>query len=287
MSRCRYFHRNGFSFIELVLLVGLVTFLGAMLLPDVQTARSGAERAQCTNNLRVIVIASHDYHDSYKKLPPAVGIAPQNVTGPHQGTAYGPILWHLLPFLDGGQLYRSGLITDSKNSNFGQYNSVWMGPKGMPASQPVKVYRCPADATGTLGGVYREWLGTTSYSGNWLIFGIKGGARIPASIPDGTSQTIMYTERYQVCNGVPCGWGYPVLAPSAPLFAYYSEAKFQVRPDQEQCDPGLPQSIHRGGIQAAMGDASVRTVADSLSPESWWHACTPAGNDILGADWVQ
>jgi hypothetical protein len=286
MSRSRSSPRNGFSLVELVIVVGLLVVLGGILLRALQEVRETANRAQCTNNLRQIAIGTHDYHDSYKRMPPAVGIAPPAAKSP-VGTGFGPVFWHLLPFIEQAPLYNAGLNNNRRDPNFGQYSSVWLSPLGMPASQPVKIYTCPKDQTGSPGGVYQQWLGTTSYAGNWLVFGTKGGARIPATFQDGTSQTIMYTERYQVCHEIPCGWGYPVLAYSAPVFAYYTEAKFQVHPDQDQCDPALPQSIHPKGIQVAMADASVRLVSNGISPQTWWYACTPAGNDILGADWVQ
>src|SRR5437868_3073179 len=73
------------------------------------------------------------------------------------------------------------------------------------------------------------WLATTNYAGNWLVFK-TGDNRFPAAIPDGTSNTIGFTERYQVCNGTPCGWGYDRVYYWAPMTAYYSDGKFQVTP---------------------------------------------------------
>jgi hypothetical protein len=117
------------------------------------------------------------------------------------------------------------------------------------------------------------------------VFGRKPFASIPQTFQDGTSLTIAFTERYQMCNDNRCAWGYPELYYWAPMFAYYSEGKFQVRPAADQCDPALPQSIHPEGIHVAMGDASVRNVSPTISPQTWWYACTPAGGETLGKDW--
>ena len=57
---------------------------------------------------------------------------------------------------------------------------------------------------------------------------------------------------------------------------------FQYRP--RECDPKLPQTAHRGGMNVALADGSVRFVRRSVSPATWYAANTPADED-LGADW--
>jgi len=51
------------------------------------------------------------------------------------------------------------------------------------------------------------------------------------------------------------------------------------------CDSGRASTLHSSGMQVALGDASVRTLAPSISPSTWWAACTPAGSDRTGDDW--
>ena len=120
------------------------------------------------------------------------------------------------------------------------------------------------------------------------VTSLQGGARIPASFPDGTSNTIGFTERYQRCGEDACAWGYWGDYYWTPVFAYfpgYSKAKFQVAPRGNDCNPALAQTAHPAGIMVGMGDASTRSVSGDISTQTWWAACTPAGGEVLGADW--
>ena len=58
----------------------------------------------------------------------------------------------------------------------------------------------------------------------------KEGKMTFGNITDGTSNTLMFAQRYQICNGQPTAWGYPTLYRWAPIFAYYSDGKFQSAP---------------------------------------------------------
>jgi hypothetical protein len=61
---------------------------------------------------------------------------------------------------------------------------------------------------------------------------------------------------------------------------------FQVRPPA--CDPKLPQTPHRQGMQVSMADASVRLVRPGVSPATWYAAQTPAGGERLGdGSWAE
>jgi hypothetical protein len=69
------------------------------------------------------------------------------------------------------------------------------------------------------------------------------------------------------------------------MFAYFSQARFQATPSQKTCDSTLAQSPHPGVINVGMADASIRAVAATVSPQTWWAACTPNDGDMLGSDW--
>jgi prepilin-type N-terminal cleavage/methylation domain-containing protein/prepilin-type processing-associated H-X9-DG protein len=273
--------RRGFTLFQLLVVLAILAILIGLALPAIQKVRQAAARIQCSNNLKQIVLACQNCADTHDgTLPPLAGFYPQPKEANNNG--YGTILFHLLPYIEQDNLYNNSLDKDTK------LYSVWSG--GTNAVR-IKTYICPNDGS-TADGLFEGWLATTSYAASFEVFGdataenrLQGVHRFPAFITDGTSNTIFFTERYQMCNGEPNGWGYSGDSVRAPGFNLYDPTYFQVTPSLKQCEPGTPQSGHPGGVNVGLGDGSVRFVSDKVSWTTWRAACTPNAGDILGADW--
>jgi hypothetical protein len=256
-------NHRGFTLIGLLVILAMMAFFLGLLIPAIRNVREAAARTQCVNNHKQICLAVHACADSYKgNLPPTVGSFPAD------SKSMGTIFFYVLPYLEENELYR-------KAEGYCWKNATW--------SVSLAVLTCPSDASATPEHRFMGWLATSNYAANYLVFK-QGGAHLPRTFRDGTSNTIMFAERYQMCNAQPNAWGYPAIHSWAPMFMYYNQGKFQIQPGQEHCNPTLAQSPHQGGISVGMGDGSVRFVSDSVSPETWYHACTPDGGEPLGND---
>jgi prepilin-type N-terminal cleavage/methylation domain-containing protein len=291
--------RQGFTLLEVLVTITILSALIGLTLPAVQQAREASCRTTCYNNLRQIVTALHHADAGNKAMPPGIGYYP-TPTSP----AYGTASFHILPYLEQESLYQSSLVNGFA---FAGYNGVY--------SQPVKTYQCPSDPTVAAGGIAQDisglsW-GCCSYAGNAQVFcqvALDGQLlsperrpRLNGDFPDGTSNTILLGEKYARCRnfGFPEGgtfWAYWItgaaVEPLHPAFAInwttYSigpGSRFQLQPVPDNCDPTLTSTPHPAGMTVGMADGSVRTLSPSMSGATWWAACTPAGGEVLGNDW--
>jgi prepilin-type N-terminal cleavage/methylation domain-containing protein len=93
------FKRRGFTLVELLVVIAIIGILIALLLPAIQAAREAARRAACTNNMKQLGLAFHNYHDANKRFPPSA-----TMTNNHQIGGWS-FLVNLLPMMEYGTLY--------------------------------------------------------------------------------------------------------------------------------------------------------------------------------------
>lgn len=127
-------NKQGFTLVELLVVVAIIGVLIGLLLPAVQKARDAATRTQCQNNLRQIALGLHNYHDTYK-------VFPQNHRPPGATTGSVRVRWftRILPFVDQGGLWN-------------QYDTTtnWDSPTNLPVtSTRIAIAQCPGAPNST------------------------------------------------------------------------------------------------------------------------------------------
>jgi hypothetical protein len=241
------------------LLIGPALLI-ALLLPAVQKVRGAAERIKSANNMRILMLAMHNYHDTMGRFPPAI------VFGPDGQPLYS---WRvlILPFIEQDNLYHRFRL-----------NEPWDSPNNKPllALMP-KEFQDPADQTPQQGLTpYQVFDGPgapfDSSSRPFRPFRLDIGAparlqesafqlRI-SSFTDGMANTFLIVE---AADSVP--WTSPQdlpFGPGVPL-------------------PRLGRPS-RAGFNAAYADASVKTVPSSISEQTLRALITPNGGEMLGND---
>ena len=108
MARLSDRARLGFTLIELLVVIAVIGILVALLMPAVQAAREAARRTQCTNNAKQITLALHSFHDARRRFPPQFGWI-----GTPQNGSLGTTFFHILPYIELGNLYEQSRYTTS------------------------------------------------------------------------------------------------------------------------------------------------------------------------------
>jgi prepilin-type N-terminal cleavage/methylation domain-containing protein len=297
--------RHGITLMELLVVIAIIGVLIALLLPAVQKVREAAARMQCANNMKQLMLATHNYAGvSRDRLPPANYY---QVVNPNTGNAAeGSAFYALLPYYEQDNLFRA-CTADRPDAGYRGAQYV-----------PLAIHVCPSDPT-TLDGIATldGRTATSNYALNLVLFGAGGtfnvkGAAPPyhlSTIPDGTSNTLGMAETSGSFPGYPAidpqsgtpenfmtwwcpaypntfgpYWPNPDELPGQRNYTgRYPLPQFDVTPTQ--ADPNLCQSYHAGCMNVGLMDGSVRQVTPGLSQYSWSIALDPADGKTFDATW--
>ncbi len=284
---------SAFTLVELLVVIAIIGLLVGLLLPAVQAAREAARRLQCSNNLKQIGLAIHNFESTEKKLPPgAVWKA--------SGEKRGSVFVYLLPFLEQNSLYAS---FDLKSANTD--NTVIQGSTQLAGSVLIPTLICPSDSHesqyfGLAPHNYSASRGPTSVFSNSTCFcdnpwknlalapiddpqrfagpftRVGSRARL-SNITDGLSNTIFFGEVRPECSEhARNGWA------SSNNGNGYCTTLIPINFDT--CDDSDPdgckrscnwntevgfKSRHSGGSQFLLGDGSVHFISETIDHQTY------------------
>lgn len=267
--------RRGFTFVELLVVLGIVAVGLALTLPALQHSIQDARRVHCKNNLKQLGLALHNYHDTYNLFAP--GWISKDGT-PGLGARVG---WQvgILPFVDQAPMYNQ--------IDFSKLSPIESDGKPIKLFQAaLAIYRCPADPAPEKNPLRGDY-GTSNYSGNYGhipsprlrplgmsdfwpgavvapmrsrgIFARNSSVGI-RSITDGTSNTLLIGER--------CFTSGAGIWPGVTDNAHEDDALTDCS-HRSRINAGWSSfsSRHGGGVNILLCDGSVRFLDDAIDSQ--------------------
>ena len=308
MSKTR---TNAFTLVELLVVIAIIGILISLLLPAVQAAREAARRGQCSNNLKQLALAMHEFHEQEGHLP--MGLA---------GCCTQTWMVYILPYIGQKNMF-DHYVFDSwycDGSNGAYVTNQHFAAATCPSDTPVNTIFFGGTPFNITKHNYAVNYGNTGIDNtqegdnykyrdpyNGVTF---GGAPFEsrktfsfADITDGSSNTLLMSEVLQTEGNDYRGltwWGDDAgfstyLAPnsSSPDLFNTSTAPCDPSGNNPPCrsisvsDPTIygARSRHSGGVNAAMCDGSVRFIADAINISTWRALSTTRGGELISDDY--
>ncbi|QDU57036.1 DUF1559 domain-containing protein [Aeoliella mucimassa] len=297
--------RRGFTLVELLVVITIISILIGLLLPAVQAAREAARRSSCQNNLKQIGLALQSYHSEQGTFPPGAMLHAQQVRPSASWRAL------LLPLMEQQALFDEiGVVQDKSDRNYGGVENRKPGTYEMP------MYLCPSAArpegqfkeshyAGVAGGegAVDSWDLEDTICGDLRRNGVLfPGSRVRmARIVDGTSHTLMVGERNYVFRDwlVGADWrgatgAYTKVCSGAaksiiyPLNADHDEFGYSV--EDTTAPEGAMRSMllndlefasdHPGGVQFAFADGSVQWIDEEITLPALYALASRDGGEV-------
>ena len=319
LTRMGVARRGAFTLVELLVVIAIIGVLVGLLLPAVQQAREAARRMQCSNHLKQLGLAIHNYESAFKCFPPGQIRINYPASPRFRGWSFYVLL---LPQFEQAPLYAQWNFTDPlANADEGRTALV------------LPVLLCPSDPIpdNPVSSGSRRY-GVTSYGGNGGtqthppsamtgdgIF-VASGPASPSfprvrigDVTDGTSSTLLFGERNHIDRNYdtfaaadwaiePMGqWGW--WAPSGGQFGLSDVtmgtfAPINYRVPKDQASAGIDEatfgatwdamrvtsfgSQHSGGAQFGLVDGSVRFVGETIDAITLRSLGTRNGGEVVG-----
>jgi prepilin-type N-terminal cleavage/methylation domain-containing protein len=302
--------RHGFTLIELLVVIAIIALLIGLLVPAVQKVRDAAARAQCSNNLKQVGLALHNFHDAYKHFPP----------GQPQGFFYGN--WYgdptvvdadrscwigfILPYIEQGAMYtqlQSWLKARPGLTCFAPFATLHIATLICPSDvHSPKLGTVPGNMQGTHSNYvvchssgYATPGGNNGLNLNGLFYG-RSRVRL-TDVTDGTSNTVMASElllspdttqhdvRGRIWNSIHAGTEFSTIYPPNSTIGDNTMGYCVAIPGAPCGTQSIgnafviARSAHTAGVNACLADGSVRFVQDSITPSVWLGMGTRAGGE--------